>query len=269
MSAVTGVGLEGFIQGVGLVGPGLTDWHEGQAVLAGARPYEPQPTRYPSPAGLPRAERRRAGKVVRLALGAGLEACEASGLDPSTLASVFASSGGDGENCHAICETLAGEDRLISPTRFHNSVNNAAAGYWGIATGSMAPATVIAAYDGSVAAGLLETLAQVTQGGCPVLLIGYDADYPEPLRRTRPIPDGLGMALVVTPEPGGSSLARIRVTPTGDTPTGFAEPALEGLRSSIPAARALPLLQCLATGKGGRVVLDYLHDLQLAVEVRP
>jgi len=264
MSPVTGGALEGFIQGVGLVGPGLTDWPQGQAVLAGDRPYEPQPTRYPSPAGLPPAERRRAGKVVRIALGAGLEACEAAGLDTSNLASVFASSGGDGENCHAICETLAGEDRLISPTRFHNSVNNAAAGYWGIATGSMAPATVIAAYDGSVAAGLLEALAQVTQGGSPVLLIGYDADYPEPLRRTRPIPDGLGMALVITPESGDSPLAQIRIMLTRDPPTRLSDP-----RSSIPAARALPLLHCLATGKAGRAVLDYLHDLQLAVEVRP
>jgi len=41
---------------------------------------------------------------------------------------------------HAICETLAGTDRLISPTRFHNSVpQRSGAGYWGIAMKCMAP----------------------------------------------------------------------------------------------------------------------------------
>ena len=266
---MTGATLEGFIQGVGLIGPGLSDWSQGRDVLAGVTPYCPQPTRYPSPTRLPPAERRRASKIVKLALGTGLEACEAAGLDPAALASVFASSGGDGENCHAICEALAGEDRLISPTRFHNSVNNAAAGYWDIATGSMAPATVVSAYDGSLAAGLLETLSQVAQERHPVLLIAYDADYPEPLYRVRPIPDGLGAALVVTPAPGDRTLARIRLDPTQDGVTRLAEPLPEGLRASIPTARVLSLLQALARGIGERVVLDYLDDLRIALEIQP
>lgn len=261
--------LAGFIQGVGLIGPGLTDWPQGRDVLAGVATYGPQRTIYPSPTRLPPAERRRASKIVRLALGTGLEACETAGLDPATLASVFASSGGDGENCHAICEALAGEDRLISPTRFHNSVNNAAAGYWDIATGSMAPATVVAAYDGSLAAGLLETLSQVVQEQHPVLLIAYDADYPEPLYRVRPIPDGLGTALVVTPAPGDRALARIRLSPTRDAVTRLAEPLLEALRAAIPAARVLPVLQALARGVEDRVVLDYLDDLRIALEIQP
>ena len=266
---MTGATLEGFIQGAGLIGPGLSDWSQGRDVLAGVTPYGPQPTRYPSPTRLPPAERRRASKIVKLALGAGLEACGAAGLDPATLASVFASSGGDGENCHAICEALASDDRLISPTRFHNSVNNAAAGYWDIATGSMAPATVVSAYDGSLAAGLIETLSQVVQERHPVLLIAYDADYPEPLYRVRPIPDGLGTALVVTPAPGDRTLARIRLDPTQEGVTRLVEPLLEGLRASIPAARVLPLLQALARGVGERVVLDYLDDLRIALEIQP
>jgi hypothetical protein len=266
---MTGVALEGFIQGVGLIGPGLTDWSQARDVLAGVTPYCPQPTQYPGPARLPPAERRRASKIVQLALGTGLEACETAGLDPATLASVFASSGGDGQNCHAICEALASEDRLISPTRFHNSVNNAAAGYWDIATGSMAPATVVAAFDGSLAAGLLETLSQVVEEQHPVLLIAYDSDYPEPLYRVRPIPDGLGTALVVTPAPGDRTLARIQLSPTQEGVTRLAEPLLEGLRASIPAARVLPLLGALARGVGERVVLDYLEDLRIALEVEP
>lgn len=262
-------GLEGYVEGIGLIGPGLGDWPQGAAVLAGTAPYGPQPTQYPSPQSLPPAERRRASKLVKLTLSAGLEACAAAGLDPAHLASVFASSGGDGENCHAICEALAGEDRRISPTRFHNAVNNAAAGYWHIATGSMEPATVICAYDGSFAAGLLETLAQVTQEGCAVLLVAYDCDYPQPLRRVRPIPDGLGVALVVTPRPGDHTLARIDLALTAEPVTSLADNRLEALRSAIPAARSLTLLEALARRERARPVLDYLGDLSLVVEVQP
>jgi hypothetical protein len=133
----------------------------------------------------------------------------------------------------------------------------------------MAPATVVAAFDGSLAAGLLETLSQVVEEQHPVLLIAYDSDYPEPLYRVRPIPDGLGTALVVTPAPGDRTLARIQLSPTQEGVTRLAEPLLEGLRASIPAARVLPLLGALARGVGERVVLDYLEDLRIALEVEP
>ena len=81
------------------------------------------------------------GAVVKLALAVGLEACAHAGAIPARLPAVFTSSGGDGRNCHEICAALASAERLISPTRFHNSVHNAAAGYWGIATGAPRPRT--------------------------------------------------------------------------------------------------------------------------------
>ena len=115
----------------------MTDWPSSQAVLGGSQPYQPRKTVLPPPALLPAAERRRSGAIVKLTLATGLEAIAAAGLDAASLPSVFSASGGDGENCHAICEMLASDDRQISPTRFHNSVHNAAAGYWSIATGAM------------------------------------------------------------------------------------------------------------------------------------
>jgi hypothetical protein len=96
---------------------------------------------------------------------------------------VFTASGADGHNCHALCEQLATDDRQISPTRFHNSVHNAAAGYWGIATGSMAPCQVICAYDASFGAGLLDALAQVALERTPVLLIATTANTPAAARQ--------------------------------------------------------------------------------------
>jgi len=49
----------------------------------------------------------------------------------------------------------------------------------------------------------------------------------------------------------------------------MADPALETLRQSIPTARALPLLQCIAKGEARPVVLDYLDPTQFQVEVAP
>ena len=100
-----------------------------------------------------------------------------------------AASGADGDNCHALCEQLATDDRQISPTRFHNSVHNAAAGYWSIATQSMAPCQVLCAYDASFGAGLLDALAQVVVDRQPTLLIAYDSEYPEPLHSQARSPD--------------------------------------------------------------------------------
>ena len=45
--------------------------------------------------------------------------------------------------------------------------------------------------------------------------------------------------------------------------------AMEGLRQNIPALRALPLLQRLARGTAGPVVLDYLAPMQLQVDLQP
>jgi len=137
------------IAGIGLVGPGLAGWHAAREALAGRVPYAGAPTRLAAPEALPATERRRAGRCVKLALAAGLDAVAGAGADAGALGAIFASSSGDGETCHAICETLASDDRLISPTRFHNSVHNAPAGYWSIATGATASIDCLGAFDAS------------------------------------------------------------------------------------------------------------------------
>ena len=266
--------LAGRILGVGLVGPGLAGWRESRAILAGAAPHHATPTVIPVPEALPATERRRAGKTVKLALAAGLAACADAGREARALAAVFTSSTGDGENQHAICEVLASDDRDISPTRFHNSVHNAPAGYWGIATGAMAPSDSLAAFDASFAAGLVEALGRIaTEPGREVLLVSYDAPYPPPLQATRPILDAFGVGLVLgAPSPLGEGRGEGRFIAAAFTrapPTRMATASLEAVRAGIPSARALPLLELIARGTPGRVVLDYLDDLALAVEVEP
>jgi len=261
--------LTAYVEGIGVLGPGLKDWPCTRAILAGEQPYESRPTVLPLPESLPPAERRRTGRIVKLALAVGLEATARAAVHPSHLPTVFSSSGGDGQNCHDICETLASSDRQLSPTRFHNSVHNVAAGYWSIANGARAPSNSLCAYDASFAAGLLESLTQVVVDGGPNLLIAYDSQYPEPLFSKRPIPDAFGIALLLSPERRPGSLARVTASLTDTAAQTLAQPELEKLRSTIPAARALPLLQSIAVRRASGVVLEYLEGLQLAVEIEP
>ena len=262
-------GLKAYVRGIGLLGPGLADWTLGAAVLRGERPHTSTPVELPAPAALPSAERRRTGATVRLALAAGLEALHGAGLEGSGLATVFASSGGDGAICDEICSALATPERQISPTRFHNSVHNAASGYWSIALGATAASTALAAYDGSFVAGLLEALSQLASTGRPVLLVAYETDYPEPLRTARPIAAPFATALLLDANPGAHAAAHLQASLTGQPADTLPESSLEALRAGVPAARALPLLKRIARSEGGRVVLDYLNDLRLAVNITP
>jgi len=261
--------LAAWIEGIGFIAPGLPDWPTARAVLRGDQPYVPAPSILPAPSLLPPAERRRASRIVKLSLAVGLEAIAQAGADAAQLATVFTASGADGHNCHALCEQLASDDRQISPTRFHNSVHNAAAGYWGIATGAMAACQVICAYDASFGAGLLDALAQVVLARQPVLLIAYDSEYPEPLHAKRNTPDCAAVALLLSPGRSDRSLASVRVSPTADAAAPMADAGLEALRATIPAMRALPLLGQLANGAPDRVCLDYLAPMQLMVGVAP
>ncbi len=261
--------LGAWIDGIGFLAPGLPDWPSARAVLRGEQAIGTTAAVLQAPAILPPAERRRASRVVKLALTIGLEAAAHAGADIATLATVFAASGADGHNCHALCEQLAGDDRQISPTRFHNSVHNAAAGYWGIATKSQAPCQVICAYDASFGAGLLDALGQVVVDRQPTLLIAYDSEYPEPLHSKRPLPDVAGIALLLAPQRSPRSLARMALSLDDNVPTTMAENALEALRAAVPALRGLPLLDLLARGEVGSISLDYLPSLQLRVDLQP
>jgi len=265
--------LLAYVDGIGLLGPGFDTWEQAFPVLAGATPAAAARTRLPVPETLPPAERRRAGMAVKAALAAGLQAIRNADVSAADLASVFTSSGGDGVNCHEICAALATAERMISPTRFHNSVHNAPAGYWSISSGAMATSSVLCAYDGSFAAGLLEAMAQVMTERRPVLLVAYDTDYPHPLHAVRPIPDTMGVGLVLSPHAGARSIGSIAVDDgtafTGPPAQPMSDPVLEGIRASIPAARCLPLLRALAQARAQSVDLDYLDGMRCTVRVMP
>ncbi len=258
-----------YVEGIGLCGPGLDGWRNSLAVLAGAKDYLPAPTEIPASGLLPANERRRAAQIVKLALAVGAEAFATAERDAAATATVFASSGADGHTIHEILNVLASEQRELSPTRFHNSVHNAAAGYWSIATGSQAASTSLCCFDDSFAAGMLEAAVQVETGRHAVGLIAYDVQYPGPLGAFRPIGAIFAAALVLSPAPSDTAFAAIEVSlRTRDAgASSLADPQLESLRQSTPAGRGLPLLAALARRENCSLCLDYLENLSLTLGI--
>lgn len=256
-----------YLEGLGLLGPGMNDWTEAAPRLLGQQPFQAEAVRLAAPAILPATERRRAGTAVKLSMAVGLAAVEDADADAAQLPNVFSSTGGDCDNCHNLLEVLASSERMVSPTRFHNSVHNAPAGYWGIATQCTEASTSLAAYDATFGAGLLETVTQAHSAGKPCLLISFDTAYPEPLYAQRPIPYPMGVGMVLSPVRTAASKAVLQLNFSQEAPATMEDAQLEALRQSIPTARCLPLLRLLASGQPGRVVIDYLDDCRLAIEV--
>jgi hypothetical protein len=260
-----------YVEGIGLYAPGLVGWEQAAAVLAGRATYAPVPPPKLVPALLAPDVRRRTTDHIRLAVEVAGEAVRHARCDAASLSSVFASSESDGAITHNICEEVARAAPEVSPTRFHNSVNNAPAGYWCMAVGSQQPSTSVAAFDGTFAAGLLEACAQVLTEHISILLVAHDTPLPEPLNSVRPMEASFGVALVLQAEPSARSLARLSLTPPAmeARESVLSVPALEVLRRANPVARALPLLAALAQPDCAHIALPYVGGQTLGVILEP
>ena len=209
--------------------------------------------------------------MVRLAFRACEDAIDSSNLDPGTLAGVFASSGGDTPIVDQICRALRQPEKAVSPTQFHNSVHNAPAGYWSIATGSRAPSTSLAGYDGSFSAGLLEAATQVALEGVSALLAVYDTQPPPPLLAKWTIRDPFAVALVLTAEPCDTSLASLTLYPDAEEKdeSQMEEVSMDAVRLGNPAARSLPLLEALARSNSRQLHILSPSGGMLMVKIAP
>ncbi len=261
-----------FVRGVGLWGPGLPGWSDSLAVLRGEWPRADVATVPPAPSILSATERRRTGLAVRLALAAATDASAGAGIAPGRCRSIFATSNGDGAIVHAILEALTSPAPQVSPTQFHNSVHNAAAGYWSIGTGSQASASCLGCHDATFGAALLAAAAEVAVEAAPVLLCVYDAPLPFPLDWVRPTNSAFACALVLAPEPGDSGSVRLRVryhaapaTPERAAPRA---PGLQALALGNAAARGLRLLESIAATEPDRIEAEMLEG-RLEIDVEP
>ena len=288
------------IEGVGLWSPALPGWQASQDILAGkAEPVAGANAR-PAPSLLAPTERRRAPDSVLLALEVAQQAAAMTAREASTMPGVFASAHGDLAINDYLCATLAQAPEQLSPTKFHNSVHNAPAGYWAIATGCMASTTALSAGDYTFAAGLLEAALLAQSEGMPVLFAACDLPASGPLRDVVSCRTPFAVALVLAPrreQRGGATLRldlRASVTQvglglpghSGSRPSHLGSgPAaapgdpwpelapeaalLQAVYDENPAARSLPLLIALARANKQTLMMAAGPRLNLELEVLP
>lgn len=236
--------LRATIEGIGFWSNGLPSWDAARAYANGG-PLVADPPARPSPQLLAPNERRRAPEPVAVALEVGLAACAHAGREPAALPSVFVSARGDLAITDYMCTTLASDPRALSPTRFHNSVHNAAAGYWTIGAGAMQPATALCAGDASFAQGLIEALVQLASGAEAVLLAAYDGAAVGPLVQVVPSEGLLGAALVLSRHAReGAPMIEAVLGEAGDANIASGPLSQHAARNGM--AQMLPLFDALA-----------------------
>jgi len=265
-----------YIEGPAFWTPTLAGWDAARAAFRGEGTLTDPPAKRPSPQVLAPAERRRAPDTVALALEVAAAAMAASGRNAADVPCVFVSAHGDLSINDYMCSTLAADPTVLSPTRFHNSVHNAAVGYWTIGTGCMAASNSISAYENSFAAGLLEAAVQCAADQSPVLLVGYDTPTVGPLTSVTDSRGLLAVAMVIAPERTERTVASFDWSlESGDVANASAAPrsAAAGTLDSInPMAHALTLFESLAQVEGSTgspVDLPLSGALALRLQLHP
>lgn len=251
------------IEGIGWWSPDLADWaalasrlRAGDALPTAVAPTAVAHVRPPA-ALLPPNERRRAPEPVLLACEASAQACAMANRDPATLPCVFSSVHGDLAITEEMCMTLARDPRELSPTRFHNSVHNAPAGYWTVATGCHAPSSAVSAWQRGFAAGLFEAAVQASADATPVLYAAYDAAVGGPLGAAVRSGPAFAVAFVLAPQRTARALATLHLRHVAGERTAFA----------YSTDAALPLLAALARGGASSLRLASGAASALAIEV--
>jgi Beta-ketoacyl synthase, N-terminal domain len=236
----------------------LTDWAMAQAYfLDHTSPTAPLNSK-PAASLLAASERRRAPDSVALAIDVAQAACLAANRDPQSLPAIFASGFGDLAVCDQMCATLATDPLMVSPTKFHNSVHNAAVGYWTIATGCMQPSTALAAHNASFAEGLFEAVVYALAQSQPTLLVTYDIEAVGPLSSATQSHGLLACGLVFSPERTAASLFELTLEMK---PSEQAAPTLGKLDNAMQ--QALPFYRALANGVPASITLHRAHASEL------
>ena len=256
-----------YIKAIGITAPGIDSWAEAKKVLQFPEEYIARPIARKIDTLLPANERRRATRVTQLALSAAQQTGKPEELNQCL--QIFSSCNGDLTTFNQIGLALVMDERPVSPTRFHNSVHNAPAGYWSIATQSQTPSTSITAYTDSLSAGLLEAAVQLNASDNKqhrdCLLVCYDEIPPDAFSSQLAITEEFACALTLSQHPE-NALAKLEITlGNGTEPLSrLSHDALERLRLSNPQAVILPLLHVIAQQKTNKkpetILLPYFQQ---------
>ena len=259
-----------YLESIGVVAPGISDWPSCRDIIAGSVIYETREMAKFSPPTLPANERRRITPTIRLAMQAATEAMQNCSLDPVQVATVFASSHGDLDISARICHALSMPERPVSPTDFHNSVHNAPSGYWSIGSHCHMPSTSLSAGEAIFSAGLVETVTQVLSENIPCMLVAYDQPPPDIYANAATATQPFAAALVITQQKTENSIAALTVqTAEQKTTPALKNDTLESIRSTNSAAQALLLLELVAGKAQAHCLLPYHDNTALRVSYSP
>ncbi|NMH60661.1 beta-ketoacyl synthase chain length factor [Alteromonas ponticola] len=216
----------------------------------------------PKPEVIPPNERRRAPLPVRLAVESSWQATQSAGVTPDALTCVFVSGLGDTDLTDYMCKVLASEHKELSPTKFHNSVHNAPAGYWTISTKTMRAANSVAGFEQSVSLTLLEAMIQCESESVPLLVTFYDAPVADVLSPLLANQEPFAFSLVIYP--GSADIKGIALSATVSNSESVSWPAspsensyLSALYKDNPSAKILSLAALLSddTVSGDKVAM--------------
>ena len=256
------------VLGIGAWGLTARSWSDLQALMVG-NAIEDDGSKGPKPELIPANERRRAPLPVRLAVETSAQACSAAQLDPAQLGCVFVSGLGDTELTDYMCNVRASDNKALSPTKFHNSVHNAAAGYWTISTGCTAAANSVAGFTDSVSLTLLEALVQAEAEQRPLLLTFYDAPVSTVLQPLLKNPYSFSVSVVISPAtlaPAGATRWSAKlVEQAASWPTASWSGELQDCYETNPVARILCLL-ALLSGQSNSVTMPLSSATALSVQ---
>lgn len=133
----------------------------GAGLVDGDRPVGGRPWQVPEEF-IPRNVRRRLSRLILQ----GLQVTWAASDPGADVPLVFGTANGEIETIAALLPVVLGPDPAVSPTLFHNSVHNAAPGYWAILARRLAASTTVTAGPATFEMALLEAVCRL-QGGAP------------------------------------------------------------------------------------------------------
>ena len=243
------------ILGIGCWGPGFQNWSQLQSILSEtnldttSEESQSDISKGPKPEIIPANERRRAPLPVRLAVESSWQACQHANIAAESLASVFVSGIGDTQLTDYMCRALVGESKALSPTKFHNSVHNAAAGYWTISTGCRQAANSVAGFQEAVSLALMEALLQCQIEGKPILITFYDAPSSTVLKELLKNETAFSASIIIGPADTSSDAQNYQATISNGAyqwPNFKSTQPLQECYNNNPAAKLLPLLHAFA-----------------------
>ena len=186
----------------------------------------------------------------------------------SDAAWVFGSAFGEGETLKVILDALSTPHMAIRPTRFQNSVHNAASGQWTIARGTRNDATSICGGDCTAGSSLLKALMQVQLETRPVGVVLFDSPLPYPLSVSHKLTVPAGAGFAFSPIKNPASLARIEYALCDATCTlaksRFAQVAEA---TGNPVFATLPFYECISEKVDRDILISLNGGLSLRLKV--